>query len=83
MERLAEKSKEFDELAAGFEATLASHNVGGTRIRDEFSTIKSENMQLRVQMERAHDEVMNEVEQDAALTSAYTVVANSLEVQLA
>ena len=56
-ETLAEKSKVFDDLAARFEASRTSHNVGETRIRDELSMIKSENMQLRAQMERANGEV--------------------------
>ena len=42
-EKLAEKSQEFDDLAARFEAMRASHNVEETRTRDEFSMTKSEN----------------------------------------
>ena len=56
-ERLADKPNDFDDLAVKFTTTRTSHNVGETRIRNTVSTIKSENMQLRAQMERANGEV--------------------------
>ena len=49
-ERLAEMSKELDDLAARFEALRTSHNVGETRIRNEFSAIQSENTLLSAQV---------------------------------
>ena len=56
-ERLAEKAKEFDDLATMFETLRAFHNVGEARIRDELSAIKSENPLMSAQAEHARSEM--------------------------
>ena len=55
--KLAENSKEFDDLVARFEAMRASQGATENRIRDEVARIQQENLKLHVQVEQAHAEV--------------------------
>ena len=55
--KLTEKSEEFYDVVVVFYSMRATFNVGESKLRDEFSMLKGENMQLRVHMEWANDEV--------------------------
>ena len=54
--KLAEKSKEFDDLTARFEAIHTSQGETESLIRDEIAMIQQENLKLHVQVEHSHAE---------------------------
>ena len=81
-EKLAESSKEFDDLVVRFESMRATYNIGEWRLRDEVLIDQVGNMELHVQMERAGDEVnkiARVLKDRAAIISLHTSRIDHLE----
>ena len=56
--KLAEKSKEFDDLAVELREIKASQGVAENQIREEVSKLQQENLRLRIHAEQAQAEII-------------------------